>query len=137
MYLSVSLIVMATLGANDAQTTYDSYTKAYWAANEVHRPMLVILNPSGEQAAQSAPISLEQLQQDENTRTALENYVVAVIDTGTAHGQVVHDLFGSPQLPRVVVIDERQDEVFGVLVADAEGVVAQLVAGAERPGSLL
>lgn len=110
MYLSVSLIVMAALGANEAQTTYDSYTKAYWAANEVHRPMLVILNPSTEQGAQSNPVSLEQLQQDENTRAALEDYVVAVIDTGTAHGKIVHGLFGSPQLPRVVVIDERQDK---------------------------
>ncbi len=110
MYLSVSLIVMATLGATDAQTTYDSYTKAYWTANAVKRPMLVILNPSSEQVAQTNPITIEELQQDENTRVALEDYVVAVIDTGTAHGKVVHGLFGSPQLPRVVVIDERQDK---------------------------
>lgn len=110
MYLSVSLIVMATLGASNAQTTYDSYTKAYRAANEVKRPMLVILNPGGEQEAQINPINLEVLQQDETTRAALDDYVVAVIDTGTAHGQVVYGLFGSPQLPRVVVIDERQDK---------------------------
>ena len=110
MYLSVSLIVMATLGASNAQNTYDSYTKAYWAANEVKRPMLVILNPGSEQESQPSSINIEELQQDENTRAALEDYVVAVIDTGTAHGKVVHGLFGSPQLPRVVVIDERQDK---------------------------
>ena len=110
MYWSISLIVMASLSAPEAQTTYDSYTKAYWQANAVHRPLLVILNPTGENATQPDLITVESLKQDERTRTALNDYIVAVIDTGTDHGKTVHGLFGSPELPRIVVIDERQDK---------------------------
>ncbi len=110
MYWSVSLIVMASLGAPDAQTTYGSYTKAYRAANAVHRPMLVVMNPAGENVSQQEVITAASLQQDERTRAMLNGYVVAIIDTGTEHGQAVHNLFGNPELPRIVVIDERQEK---------------------------
>jgi hypothetical protein len=110
MSWSISLIVMASLSAHDAQTTYDSYTQAYWTASAAKRPMLVILNPADQVAEPQKAIELNQLQQNERTRKALDNYVVAIIDTGTEHGKTVHGLFGSPQLPRIVVIDERQDK---------------------------
>ena len=110
MYWSVSLIVMASLSAPDAQTTYGSYTKAYRAANAVHRPMLVVMNPAGENVSRQDIITAESLQQDERTRAMLNGYVVAIIDTGTEHGKTVHDLFGNPELPRIVVIDERQEK---------------------------
>ncbi len=110
MYWSVSLIVMASLGAPDAQRTYGSYTKAYQAANAVHRPMLVVMNPAGKNASRENVITAERLQQDERTRAILDGYVVAIIDTGTEHGKTVHNLFGNPKLPRIVVIDERQEK---------------------------
>ncbi len=110
MYWSVSLIVMASLSAPDAQTTYGSYTKAYRAANAVHRPLLVVINPAGENVSRQDVITAESLQQDERTRAILNGYVVAIIDTGTEHGKTVHSLFGNPELPRIVVIDERQEK---------------------------
>ncbi|MGE0375292.1 MAG: hypothetical protein AB7I48_17890 [Planctomycetaceae bacterium] len=109
MSWSISLIVLASLSAPDAQTAFGSYSKAYWTANAAHRPMLVILNPAADAGAEST-IALENLQQDERTRAALNDYIVAIIDTGNDHGKAVHALFGSPQLPRIVVIDERQDK---------------------------
>jgi hypothetical protein len=85
---------------------FASYTKAYKAAQVLDRPMLVVLNPAG--SAQVQPVSFTELTGTQERRDLLGNYVVAVIDTSTEHGQVVHDLFGSPQLPRVVVIDRDQ-----------------------------
>jgi hypothetical protein len=38
----------------------------------------------------------------------LDEFVVAEIDTGTSHGRKVHQRFGSPTLPRIVVIDDHQ-----------------------------
>lgn len=110
MSWSISLIVLASLSAPDAQATFGNYSKAYWTAQQAHRPMLVILNPSGQSGSQQEVITHETLQSDARTREMLDNYVVAIIDTGTKHGKAVHELFGSPQLPRVVVIDERQDK---------------------------
>ena len=110
MSWSISLIVMASLSAHDAQTTYGSYTKAYWTANAAKRPMLVIINPAGQESGPHKAIEFDKLQQDERTRKALDDYVIAIIDTGTEHGKSVHGLFGSPELPRIVVIDERQDK---------------------------
>lgn len=109
MHWSITLAMVAALGANAPQDpqVFDSYSKAYWKASEVHRPMLVILNPAGES---SDGVSLEALQQDAVSREVLGDYVVAVVDTGTEHGQKVYDLFGRPALPRTVVIDERQEK---------------------------
>ncbi len=111
MHWSVSLLLMTSLGALEADhNLYDSYTKAYWAASEAKQPMLVVLNP-GTQAVSTTgeSISVSTLEaQDPELRKVLQDYVVAEIDTTTEHGQQVYKLFGSPSLPRVVVIDDHQ-----------------------------
>ena len=109
MHWNVTLIMVAALGTGVAPETnqFDSYTRAYWTANAAHRPLLVILT-APDTLAEELP--LEQVKQDADGRELLSDYVVAVIDTGTEHGQKVHELFGSPSLPRTVVIDERQEK---------------------------
>src|SRR5690606_26847505 len=112
MHWSVTLAFAAALGANAPQDNtpqtsaqqFDSYTQAYRAAGESHRPMLVIL--TDKQSEQAVPLAA--LQQSEASREVLEDYVVAVIDTTTEHGKQVHELFGAPALPRTVVIDQEQ-----------------------------
>lgn len=86
------------------QNCFASYTQAWHAAHDARRPMLVILNPP----QQDAGISEETLKADDALQPLLDEYVVAVIDTGTEHGKVVHELFDSAPLPRVVVIDKEQ-----------------------------
>lgn len=109
MHWTVTLIMVTALGAGTAEETqeFDSYTTAYQAANAQHRPMLVILNLPGDEAE---ALPLEQLKQGQASRDLLDDYVVAVIDTGSEHGRKVHELFGKPALPRTVVIDERQEK---------------------------
>ena len=68
--------------------------------------MIVILNPGKN--AQTSLISMEDVQKTRERRNLLQNYVVAVVDTTTPHGQKVYALFGSPQLPMVSVIDNQQ-----------------------------
>jgi hypothetical protein len=92
--------------AQVAPSSYDNYTKAYRAAKQAKKPMLVILNPA--KGAKVALISLEDVQKTRVRRELLQNYVVAVIDTSTPHGQKVQELFGSPQLPHVAIIDNAQ-----------------------------
>jgi hypothetical protein len=109
MHWSVTLVFVAALGANTPQATteqFDSYSRAYSAASESHRPMLVILTEGNAEQG----TSLEALQQNETSRAVLGDYVVAVIDTRTDDGRKVHELFGAPALPRTVVIDERQEK---------------------------
>jgi hypothetical protein len=109
MHWSVTLVFVAALGANAPQATteqFDSYSKAYSAASESHRPMLVILTDGNAEQG----TSLEALQQNETSREVLGDYVVAVIDTRTEQGKKAHELFGTPTLPRTVVIDERQEK---------------------------
>lgn len=99
--------------ATESSKPFESYTQAWHAAKEMHRPMLVILNPAGEAAADQA-IDGQKLQENANLQPLLDNYVVAVIDTGTEHGKKVQELFGDKQLPRVVVIDKEQKrQIFG------------------------
>jgi hypothetical protein len=93
--------------AQVAPSTYDNYTKAYRVAKQAKKPMLVILNPA--KGAKVALISLEDVQKTRVRRELLQNYVVAVIDTSTPHGQKVQALFGSPQLPHVAIIDNAQE----------------------------
>lgn len=112
MHWSVTLVIAAALGANAPQDNtpqpstqqFDSYSQAYRAASESHRPMLVIL--TDKQNEQAVPLAA--LQQSETSRQVLADYVVAVIDTDTDHGRKVHELFGAPALPRTVVIDQEQ-----------------------------
>jgi hypothetical protein len=92
--------------AQVAPSSYDSYTQAYRAAKQAKKPMLVILNPA--RGAKVSMISLEDVQKTRIRRELLQNYVVAVIDTSTPHGQKVQALFGSPQLPHVAIIDNAQ-----------------------------
>lgn len=92
--------------AQVAPATYDNYTKAYHAAQKAKRPMLVILNPA--KSPQTTLISLEDVEKTHARRELLQNYVVTVIDTSTPHGKKVYELFGSPQLPRVAIIDNEQ-----------------------------
>ena len=109
MHWSITLAMVAALGATtpEAPLEFESYSQAYWTASKAHRPMLVILNPTGDR---DDAVKLETLKSDDKAREVLGDYVVAVIDTGTEHGQKVYELFGKPQLPRTVVIDERQDK---------------------------
>jgi len=92
--------------AQVAPSSYDNYTRAFRAAKQAKKPMLVILNPA--KGAKVALISLEDVQKTRVRRDLLQNYVVAVIDTSTPHGQKVQALFGSPQLPHVAIIDNEQ-----------------------------
>jgi hypothetical protein len=107
--LSLGAALAGLEGDADAPSLqFDSYTRAWHAAAEVHRPMLVILNPATEQVSASEPISVEKLRDKEEFARLLDSYVIAEIDTGTEHGRRVHELFGSKPLPRVIVIDKQQ-----------------------------
>ena len=89
---------------------FESYTKAYHAASESHKPMFVVLNPPDEKVANRNAISINELQADPEIKPLLKQYVVVVVDTGTEHGQQVHKAFGSKPLPYVAVIDESQEK---------------------------
>lgn len=113
MYVSPALVLvlgglLGGMNSDSAGQTFESYTKAYHAAADVKRPMLVILNPPTEQVAAGSAISVEKLREDTEINKLLESYVVAEIDTGTEHGKKVNELFGNKPLPRVVVIDNSQ-----------------------------
>jgi len=113
MLAAVAVLSVAAT-ASAAETSegleFDSYTKAYWKAKELARPMLVILNPSTGDVSSTPIVAMDELKSDLKLSVLLNDYVVAVVDTGTEHGRKVHELFGAPELPRVVVIDERQEK---------------------------
>jgi hypothetical protein len=88
--------------------TFTSYTKAWSAAKESSRPMFVVLNPSEGGSKGRTRVDLKGLRKDEKLNKLLDEFVVAEIDTGTTHGRKVHQRFGSPALPRIVVIDDHQ-----------------------------
>ena len=96
------LTVVAAFGVQNANaaSTFDSYTDAYSQAGEDHKPMLVVLN------GPAAEVDVDTLSTDTALASAMGDYVVAEIDTETAHGQKVLELFKSPALPHVVVIDD-------------------------------
>lgn len=115
MRWSAALLVLSLTGPIYAQEVavstsstqaYSSYTQAWHAAHEAERPMLVILNPADEKSA----IQEVSLRADGALQPLLDQYVVAVIDTTTDHGKQVYELFQSPALPRVVVIDKQQQK---------------------------
>jgi hypothetical protein len=102
------LLAVAGLSPTEAARPlqFDDYGSAYRAATKSGRPLLVILNPADESG--KTPISLENVQRTRQRRQLLNDYVVCTVDTSTEAGQKTHQLFGSKQLPRVVVIDKRQ-----------------------------
>lgn len=116
MYVKMLLLLSGGLAAGgmDADLEsqgmrYDSYTLAWHAAADVNKPMLVILNPPADEVSANSAISVDVLNEDPEIGRILEDYIVAEIDTSTEHGKVVHELFGSEALPRVVVIDDDQE----------------------------
>lgn len=110
MNLGISLLLIAGMMAPDQaeETHFDNYGDAYRAAKELKLPLLVILNPGDKEVADVKPITMEAVRKTGKRRGLLEDYVVAVVDTGTRRGQKTHQLFKSPELPRVVVIDKQQ-----------------------------
>ena len=116
MYVNTLLLLAGgfAAGGMDATTEsqgtrFDSYTQAWHAAADVNKPILVIINPAGDEVSTHESISVDALNDDPEIGRILDDYVVAEIDTGTEHGKVVHELFGSQALPRVVVIDNDQE----------------------------
>jgi hypothetical protein len=103
------ILLAAALAAPQAKTFthFDNYTKAYAAAQLVDRPMLVILNPGGE--AGSDGVRVDELRKTEQRSELLQDYVVCVLDTTTEHGAKCKELFKADALPRVVVIDKKQE----------------------------
>jgi len=81
-----------------------NYTEAWNAAKADKRPMLVVLNAGDEKK----DVDVHGLRNNEKLSKVLDEYVVAQIDTTTEHGQKVLKSFGSPSLPRLVVIDNKQ-----------------------------
>lgn len=85
---------------------FENYNDGYYLAKKLEKPLLVILNPG--RGSDKTPIKLSDVRKTRDRRAMLPNFVVVVIDTGTKHGQSVHGLFGSKNIPRVVVIDREQ-----------------------------
>lgn len=83
---------------------FANYSEAWKAAKADKRPMLVVLNPGDEKK----DLYVHGLRDDAKLSKVLDEYVVAEIDTTTEHGQKVLKSFGSPTLPRLVVIDKKQ-----------------------------
>ena len=105
-HLSALVVLSALSGGTRESTIYDDYKQAWRAGRMQNLPVLVILDPGGDD--ESSPVDVELLTSSSHGRKLLANYVVAVIDTSTAKGQTVHKLFQSPALPRVSVLDRQQ-----------------------------
>ena len=104
--LSALVLLAALSGGTREATVYDDYKQAWRAARAQGLPVLVILNPGGD--SDSPAVDVEFLRRTAHRRKLLGNYVVAVIDTSTERGEVVHKLFESPALPRISVLDKQQ-----------------------------
>ena len=83
---------------------FANYGEAWKAAKADKRPMLVVLNPGDEKK----DLDVHGLRTSETLSKVLDEYVVAQIDTSTEHGKQVLKSFGTPSLPRLVVIDNQQ-----------------------------
>ncbi len=105
-HLTALFLFSALSGGTRETTIYDDYKEAWRAGRSQSIPVLVILNPGAD--TETPGVNLELLRQAAHRRTLLANYVVAVIDTSTPEGKVVHKLFQSPPLPRVAVLDKQQ-----------------------------
>jgi hypothetical protein len=106
--LTAGLFCGAEAAASDAPHTaeFANYGEAWKAAKADKRPMLVVLNPGDEKKA----VDVHGLRNNEKLSKVLDEYVVAQIDTTTEHGQAVLKSFGTPSLPRLVVIDNKQSK---------------------------
>ena len=104
-HLSALVLFAAFSGGTREATVYDSYKEAWRAGRAQNLPVLVVLNPGADS---DAAVDVEMLRQSGHRRSLLANYVIAVIDTSTPEGEVVHKLFESPALPRVSVLDKQQ-----------------------------
>jgi hypothetical protein len=111
LLLTVGLFVGVETATRDAAQlkTFDSYTQAWQTARDESRPMLVVLNPAADSPKASKAVDVDGLRKDKAINELLDNYVVAQIDTSTEHGKKVMDVFHSPTLPRIVVIDAHQE----------------------------
>lgn len=83
---------------------FHNYHRALHAAHDAAKPLLVIMNPG----LQAKFVSLESVRKTKERRELLKDYVVAVINTKTRHGQIVYNAYSKPKLPHVVVLDKRQ-----------------------------
>ena len=113
MNWSTLMLLSAGLAASQGATQsmqFESYTKAYHTASESHKPMFVVLNPPAGEVAVKETVSIDSLRADPKIGPLLDGYVVAIVDTGTEHGQLVHKAFGEKPLPYMAVIDEQQDK---------------------------
>src|SRR5438552_10084423 len=104
--LSALVLLAALSGGTRESMIYEDYKEAWRAGRAQNLPVLVILNPGTNAEAQL--VDGELLRRTKHRRKLLEKYVVAMIDTSTTDGQVVHKLFQSPPLPRVSVLDKQQ-----------------------------
>ncbi len=85
---------------------FDNYSDGYYLAKKLEKPLLVILNPGKD--SDNVAIRLSDVRKTRERRAILPSYVVVVVDTDTKYGKTVHGLFGSKNVPRVVVIDRKQ-----------------------------
>lgn len=114
LFLAAGLFLGADAAASDAANlaNFSSYRDAWHAAKDEHRPMLVVLNPA-EGDAKAEAVKVAELRKDEALGEVLNKYVVAEIDTSTEQGRKVLEVFKSPTLPRIIVIDNQQkNQVF-------------------------
>ena len=87
-----ALVLLATLsGGTRESTVYEDYKEAWQAGRAQNLPVLVILNPGADGEARL--VDADVLRRSKHRRKLLEKYVVAVIDTSTTEGKVVHELF--------------------------------------------
>jgi len=113
LFLAAGLFLGGDAAADAANlANYSSYREAWDAAKDEQRPMLVVLNPA-EGDAKAQALHVAELRKDAALSEVLNEYVVAEIDTSTEQGKKVLEVFKSPALPRIVVIDNQQkNQVF-------------------------
>lgn len=83
--------------------------------------MLVILNPGVLNGTKT--ICLADVRKTRERRALLKDYIIVLIDTESKHGKYVNELFNTPSLPHVAVIDKKQkyqifttsDQLYGQL----------------------
>jgi hypothetical protein len=141
LILTAGLFAGVDTAADSAKlATFTSYTQAWQTARDENRPMLVVLNPADGKAA-AKPVRVGDLRKDAGLTKVLDEYVVAEVDTTTEHGKKVLEVFGSPKLPRVVVIDDHQEKQLFAISGQVsntklKGVLEKVKAGVTSTTSL-